>query len=310
MFLSVCSPVYRAQNILPELVRRIEEAVKPLTNDYEIVLVEDCSPDESWKVLSEICAVNPRVVGIKLAKNSGQHNAITAALAHSKGDYVVVMDCDLQDDPKYIPELLAEARKGYHIVYTAKEKRRYSTFKNITARLYGFVLHKMTGSSELYKAETGAYSLMTRKAVDAFLSFKEVHRHYLLILRRLGFRSTVIYIEHHPRFEGKSSYTFAKLLGLAVDGIVSQSNLMLYMSVYIALAMFVLSFVFMVILIILYFTKGFLSGWTSLMVTVLFSTGLILFSLGIHGLYIGKIFDQVKERPLYIIEEYINYSEK
>lgn len=309
MFLSVCSPVYRAQSILPELVRRIEESLKPLAIDYEIVLVEDCSPDESWNVISQICTENSRVIGVKLAKNSGQHNAITAALAHAKGDYVVVMDCDLQDDPKYIPELLTEAQKGYHIVYTAKEKRSHSAFKNLTGRLYGYFLLKLTGNSELYKSEIGSYSLLSRNAVEAFLSFREVHRHYLMILRRLGFRSTAIRIKHNPRFEGKSSYTFFKLLNHAIDGIVSQSNRLLYLSVYVGLAMFAFSFAFIAILFVLYFTKGFLSGWTSLMVMLLFSTGLIMLTFGIHGLYLGKIFDQTKARPLYIVEETHNYND-
>jgi dolichol-phosphate mannosyltransferase len=310
MVLSVCSPVYRAQNILPELVRRIEESVKPLTNDYEIVLVEDCSPDESWRVLSEICAINPRVVGIKLAKNSGQHNAITAALKHAKGNYVVVMDCDLQDDPKYIADMYAEAQKGINIVFTSKINRSHSLWKNVSGQIFGYLLMKLTGNEELYKSNIGSYSLITRKVVNVFLTINDVHRHYIMILRTLGFSHSIVSIKHHKRFEGKSSYVFSKLVNHAIDGIVSQSNRLLYLSVYVGLSMFALSLLLIMVLFVLYYTKGFLSGWTSLMVMILFSTGLIMLIFGIHGLYIGKIFDQVKGRPLYIVEEYINYSEK
>ncbi len=308
MYLSICSPVYRAEKILPELVRRIEEAVKPLTDDYEIILVEDCSPDASWKIIEEICAQNLRVVGIKLSKNFGQHYAITAALAHSKGNYVVIMDCDLQDDPKYIPELLSTAQKGYNVVYTVKKARRHNVLKNISARLYGFILDKLTENEELYNLKIGAYSILSRKVVEAFLLFKDVHRHYLLVLKKLGFKSTTISIEHKERFEGKSSYNFTKLFNSAIDGIVSQSNRLLYLSVYIGLGMFVLSLFFIGLLFALYFTQGFLSGWTSLMVMLLFSTGVVMLVFGIHGLYIGKIFDQVKGRPLYIVEETLNYK--
>ncbi|MCS7085677.1 MAG: glycosyltransferase family 2 protein [Bacteroidia bacterium] len=310
MLLSICSPVYRAEKIIPELVRCIEAAVKQITEDYEIILVEDCSPDGSWEVIKKLCESNRKVVGVKFAKNSGQHNAITAALTYAKGEYVVVMDCDLQDDPKYIPELLAEARKGYHIVYTSKYRRKHSTFKNITGKLYGYFLLKLTGNEDLYKSEVGSYSLLSRKAVDAFLLYKDVHRHYLMILRRLGFKCTTIRIEHQQRYEGKSSYNFIKLLNHAIDGVVSQSNRLLYLSVYIGLGIFALSFLFIILLIVLYFMKGFLSGWTSIMVMLLLSIGLIMLIFGIHGLYIGKIFDQVKQRPLYIVEEKLNYHDE
>jgi glycosyltransferase involved in cell wall biosynthesis len=306
--ISVVSPVYRAADIVDELVKQVSEALAAITPDFEIVLVEDGSPDGSWQKIEENCKQNPKVKGVKLSRNFGQHYAISAGLREAKGDYVVVMDCDLQDDPKYITQLLEKAQEGFDIVYTVKEKRAHSFFKNITATFFYFIFNALTDNQTLNANGTvGSYSLLSRKVVDAFNSINDYHRHYLMVLRLLGFNYTFVPVEHKERFSGKSSYNFARLIAHAIDGITSQTDKLLRISILIGGIFCTLSFLGGIGLIIFYLVNGALPGYTSLMVMLLFSTGLILMSIGITGLYIGKIFDQVKNRPLYIIEKKVNF---
>lgn len=305
--ISVVSPVYRAEKIVDELVRQLSAQLATISDDYEIILVEDGSPDASWSRIEENARRDPRVKGIKLSRNFGQHYAITAGLDASQGEHVVVMDCDLQDNPVYIPALFAEAQKGFDIVYTSKSARSHSTFKNLTARIYAVVFNFLS-DSHLMRNDIGAYSMLNRRVVDAFCSIRDVHRHYLLVLQLLGFSSTTISIEHNQRFEGKSSYSFSRLLRLAIDGITSQSDKLLRLSISLGFVIFILATFWAFWLVVSYFIRGSQPGYTSIMAMLSLSTGLILMSIGIMGLYIGKIFEQVKGRPLYWIEKSVNFS--
>ncbi|MFN4253715.1 MAG: glycosyltransferase family 2 protein [Saprospiraceae bacterium] len=306
--LSIVSPVYRAEKIVHELVARVSAAIEPLSVEYEILLVEDGSPDGSWKKIEDACKANPKVKGVKLSRNFGQHYAISAGLAEASGDFVVVMDCDLQDNPVYIKTLLDTAREGYDIVYTHKRKREHSFFKNITARFFYTTFNYLSGSQHPNANHlTGSFSLLSRKAVDSFNTVKDFHRHYLMVLRNLGYRSTSIEVVHEKRFEGTSSYTLRKLISHAIDGITSQSDKLLHLSVRLGFLFCVASFVWASVLIVQYFVRGSLPGYTSLMVMLLLSTGLILSAIGIAGIYIGKIFEQVKQRPLYFIDKKVNF---
>lgn len=304
-FISIVSPVYLGEKIVPELVKQIANSVSKITSNYEIILVEDGSPDNSWLAIEKECANNTKVVGVKLSRNFGQHFAITAGLAESKGDYVVVMDCDLQDNPKYIADLYAKSQMGFEIVYTKKEKRKHSFFKNITASLFFRLFNYLSENQEATSA-VGSYSLLSRKVVNAFLSVKDTHRHYLMVLRMLGFSFSEIEILHEERFEGKSSYTLSKLIKHAIDGITSQSVKLLRIAISIGFTFCIISLLYAFILLLNYFKHGALPGYTSTTVLILFSTGLILLSVGIAGIYIGKIFEQSKNRPLYFIDKRIN----
>jgi polyisoprenyl-phosphate glycosyltransferase len=308
VLLSVVSPVYRAEGILAELARQITASCAAITQDFEIILVEDGSPDNSWQKIEEACRSDKRVKGIKLSRNFGQHYAITAGLQESHGDYVVVIDCDLQDNPKYIADLYQKAKEGYDIVFTKKQKREHSFLKNLFARFFFFIFNWLADSQQA-TSDVGSYSLLSRKAVDAFCRIKDSHRHYLMILRVLGFRSTSISVVHEKRFAGKTSYSFSKLLKHAINGITSQSDKLLRLSIMVGLVYFFISVLAAAYLIIMYFVQGFKEGWASTIVLLLFSTGIILMSIGIAGIYIGKIFEQVKERPLYIIDRKINFNE-
>ena len=303
--LSIVSPVYGSAGIVAPLVERIVAAVAPLTAEFEIVLVEDGSPDDSWAQIAAVASREPRVRGLRLARNFGQHAAITAGLAHTRGEYVVVMDCDLQDDPAYIQALLAKAREGFDIVLTRKANRRHARHRNLGARGFAAVFTLLSGHRQA-DPQVGGYSILSRQVVDAFLQIKDVHRHYLLILGWLGFRTTVVPVEHKPRHSGRSSYTFRRLLRHALEGITSQSTLLLKFAVGIGFIYFCSSVAGATYLCISYFLHGFRAGWASTVVLLLASTGLILMAIGILGIYIGNIFEQVRNRPLYLVQDRIN----
>lgn len=305
MKLSIVSPVYKAEDIVDELVIRIIKTVSQITEDFEIILIDDCSPDGSWNKIKENCKKDKRIKGIKLSSNFGQHYAITAGLEISQGDHVVVIDCDLQDDPSYIPKLYEKAREGYEVVYTRVQTRTHSFSRNFLSSLFMRVLSWFSDCNNVGKNLT-CFSILSRKVVNAFCKIKDAQRHYLLLLRWLGFKHCYIDIVQNPRFSGNSSYSFLKLWGLAIDGIVSQSDKLLRLSISVGLGFSSLSIFFAVVLIAMYFIKDHKEGWTSLMVLILFTTGIILISIGILGIYIGKILEQAKGRPLYIIDEKVN----
>ena len=303
--LSIVSPVYSSAAIIAPLVERIVAAVAPLTAEFEIVLVEDGSPDNSWAQITAVASREPRVRGLRLARNFGQHAAITAGLAHAHGAHVVVMDCDLQDDPSYIPALLAKAREGYDIVLTRRANRRHAWHRNLGARGFAALFNLLSGHRP-GDPQVGGYSILSRQVVDAFLQIRDVHRHYLLILGWLGFRTAVVPVEHQPRHSGRSTYTFRRLLRHALEGITSQSTLLLKFAVGVGFTYCCAALLGMIYLLIGYFLHGFRAGWASTIVLLLASTGLILMAIGILGIYIGNIFEQVRNRPLYLVQDRIN----
>ncbi|MBI3591588.1 MAG: glycosyltransferase family 2 protein [Candidatus Melainabacteria bacterium] len=304
--LSVISPVYKAQNIIDELVKRIKESALKVTHDFEIILVDDCSPDDSWLKIEENCKKDQRVKGIKLSRNFGQHKAITAGLEESKGDYVVVIDCDLQHDPVYIPEMYKKALDGYDIVYTKMTKIAHSFIRNICSKMFSMIFNWLTDNN--FSHETiGSYSLLSRKVVNSFSKIKDSQRHYLLVLRWLGFKYAYLDVEHKERYESESSYSFKKLFSHALDGIISQSDKLLRLSISIGFIFSFLSVIMIILLVFSYFLYGFKEGWTSIISVILLSTGLLLISIGILGIYIAKIFEQVKNRPLYLIDKRLNF---
>jgi polyisoprenyl-phosphate glycosyltransferase len=307
--LSIVSPVYRAEAIVSELVRRIRGAVEPMTHDYEIVLVEDGSPDGSWDAIDAECAKDPRIKGVRLSRNFGQHAAITAALAHTRGVHVVVMDCDLQDNPSYIPALYGKAREGYDIVFAVRRTRQFGFWKNATANAYYAIFRWLAGID--YDPRIGAYSIISRQVVEAFLQFGDYRRGYVIVLGWLGFRHGSVEVEHDVRHSGESSYSNWALLRHAVTIALSYSDKPLHLSIYVGFALSILSFVFGLAMLVRYFTSDvgqMALGWTSLVVSLFLLSGLILMSLGVVGLYVGRMFEQVKGRPIFVIQEARNVS--
>lgn len=306
--ISVVSPVYKAGNIVPELVKRLRAVLMEISKEYEIILVEDGSGDNSAESVMEECRKDPNVKGLLLSRNFGQHYAITAGLEHATGDYVVVIDCDLQDNPEYIKQMYQLALQGNEVVYTRKKSRKHSAFKNITARLFFWIFNRLTGGESGANGQVGAFSMLSARVVKEFCRIKDFHRHYLMVVRLLGFKSTYLEIEHNKRHSGRSSYTFSKLVAHAISGITSQSVRLLHFSIILGFCFFALSLIGAVYLIVSYIMQGAFPGYTSLMIVILLSTGLILISIGVMGIYVGKIFEQSKGRPMYIVDQKINFQ--
>jgi dolichol-phosphate mannosyltransferase len=295
---SVIVPVYGCAGCLVALHDRLATVLS--TADWELVLVDDCSPDGSWSILEELSENDERVRALRLSRNFGQHAAITAGLAEARGDWVVVMDCDLQDPPEEIPRLLATAREGYDVVLTKRDRRRHSWYRRIAARGYYRARSVLLGQS--MRSDYSTLSVVSRGVVDAFLTLGDRDRQYLLILHWLGFRRTVLSSHHQDRYEGRSSYTLSKLIEVAVDGMFFQTTKLLRWIVILGFFVAACGVGLAAVLIVFYFTAHSLPGFTALAVLILFVGGFIIVSTGIIGLYVGKIFDQVKGRPLYVVE--------
>lgn len=296
--ISIVVPVYGCDSCLKNLCERLSAVLPSLARDYEIILVDDRSPDDSWKTISELHEKIPQIKGVRLSKNFGQHIAISSGLAEAKGDLTIVMDCDLQDPPEKIPELVAKLDEGYEIVLARRSERSHSRFRVTASNAY-FKLMSMLNEENI-DGSYGTFSILTRKAVNAFLAFGEKERHYLFIVRWLGFSVGNIEYEHQERCAGTSSYSLKNLVRHAISGLFFQATVLLRWIVTAGLLFAFFGTCFAVFLIYQYLFLGALSGWTSLAVLILICTGAILTSLGIIGLYIGKIFEQIKGRPLYI----------
>lgn len=309
--LSIVSPVYLAQESLDPLVRAIDATIGKLGLAHEIVLVDDGSPDNSWLEIVKLCRELRHVKGVRLSRNFGQHYAITAGLAAATGEHVVVMDCDLQDDPKYIPQLYQQALAGTDVVYTVKKRRRHRGLKNLLSRVFHKIVNLLvTENRQRTNANVGNYSILSRVAVDAFLSTNEYHRHYLGVLRWIGFSSGFVETDHFERPHGSTSYTLWKLVREAVNAITSQSDRLLYASILLGFAFMTTALLAAAYIVIMYFLSGFREGWASVMVLLFLSTGVILLCLGVVGVYLGKVFEQTKGRPLYLVRERLNFAEE
>lgn len=302
--ISVVSPVYRSEKIVDELVKRTNESLSQITGNYEIILVEDGGGDNSWKKIEENCSRNKKVKGVKLSRNFGQHYAITAGLSQASGEIIVIMDCDLQDDPEHIKKLFDEFNKGYDVVFTKRIGRKHSFFKMVTAKIYNYLFNIF--SDRNYDLNVGSMTMISKRVKDEFLKLKDQDRLYIQLLKWIGFRSTYVSVEHRERYEGSSTYSISKLFVTAIQGWTSYSDKLLRLSIYSGLIMSIVSLLAGLSIVLSYFLLKFQPGWPSLIVAILFSTGLILMSIGIAGIYIGKIFEQTKHRPLFIIDEKLN----
>ena len=305
MDLSIVSPVYMGEKMLDELVRRIHEAVRPLTSNYEIVLVNDCSPDSSWKKITEICAKDKLVKGINLSRNFGQPYAITAGLSYAQGDYVAVIDCDLQNKPEDLPAMYRKALEGFDIVSARRVVREDTFLKRMSSAIFHKVYDFLSGfETDKAVAEFGIYS---RKIVNVYCSIPEYSRSFVELIHTLGFKKATVDVLHDHRLEGKSSYNLYRLLKLSFNSIISNSNRPLYIAVSLGLMMSLLSFMMAIYNIFAKFIGlNEVEGYTSTIFSIWFVGGILLFMMGVVGLYVGKIFDQVKGRPVFIVSETLN----
>ena len=300
--ISVVTPVYGCAVNLGKLYSRLTNTLQKITENYEIIMVNDASPDGAWETIKLLAEKDPHVKGINLSRNFGQHRAITAGLDFACGEWIVVMDCDLQDQPEEIPKLYAKAQEGYDVVVGKRVERQDSFFKKAGSALFYKIYNYLT-DSKIDRA-IGNFGIYSAKVIDSVRQFKEQNRSFGLFVLWSGYKRTEIEIIHAEREIGKSSYTLSKLINLAIESIVAHSNKPLQLSVKLGFSLSFLSFLYAFWLIVRYLLWGHhVEGWTSLIVSVYFLAGLIIGSIGMTGLYIGKIFDEVKWRPLYLISE-------
>lgn len=305
MDVSVVVPVYGCREALFELHRRLVESIGTITDSFEIVLVDDCDPQNSWEDIQKICAQDQRVVGIHFSRNFGQARAITCGLDHAKGDWVVVMDCDLQDPPEAIPRLYAKAQEGYDAVFVRRINRKDKSSTKFLSRSFYKVYEYFTDGT--YDASISNFSIASRQVIDAYCSMREHNRGYTTFIKWLGFKQTAIDVEGQERYAGESSYTMRKKLHMAFELITSQSVKPLKLAVTIGFSIALIALVFLIVLLVHKIVHPDVAvGWTSTIGAVFLMGGLNIAFVGVVGLYVGNIFEETKHRPLYIVKTILN----
>lgn len=303
--LSVVTPAYRCSDCIRELYKRLSAVLPAVTDDYEIVFVEDGSPENDWEIIAELCEYDSKVRGIKLSRNFGQHHAIAAGLSKAVGEWVVVMDCDLQDLPEEIPRILAKAYEGYDIVLARRLRRKDLWIKRFTSALFYRFLGWLTGTP--HDPSVANFGVYHRKVVNAINSLPEQMRFFPTMVRWVGFRSVKLDIEHSARELGASSYSFRKRLSLAADICLAHSDKPLRLVISTGFAVSVVGFSFAMYMLV-QALRGEISvtGYASLIVSLWILSGLTILIIGVVGLYVGKIFEGVKNRPTFLIDEILD----
>jgi len=297
--ISVVTPVYRAEGCLEELYRRLVAALSGITQDFEIVMVEDCGGDRSWEIIRSLARRDARVKGIQFSRNFGQHYGITAGLDHCDGDWVVVMDCDLQDRPEEIPVLYAKAREGYDVVHAQRDRGRDSMVKRWASNVYFKLLRFL---ADVGDDTPGNFRILSRRVVENFRQLREQLRYSAGLLNWMGFPTAYVNVQQADRFAGKTTYTLGKLWKLAFDIMIAFSDKPLRLSVRLGFIIAFLAFCYGVYILISALLYGYpITGWSSLIVSIYFIGGIIIAILGVIGIYLGKTFDESKKRPLYIV---------
>jgi polyisoprenyl-phosphate glycosyltransferase len=305
--ISIVSPVYRAELIVAKLVNEIRLAMKDCEEEYEIILVDDGSPDESWKQIELICEQSKDVVGIKLSRNFGQHYAITAGLENANGNWVVVMDCDLQDRPQEISRLFNKTKEGFDLVVAKRTFRKDSFLKRFSSRIFYSVFTYLTDIN--YDKSIANFGIYSKDVIDAVLSMKDHVRAFPILVQWVGFNRAELSVQHDSRFEGKSTYSWSKLLSLASEVIISFSTKPMKLILGFGFMMMLLSFlVGLYILILSLAGEITVPGYSSVIVSIFMLSGVIICILGIVGMYLGQTFMQTKSRPLYVIGRKINHD--
>jgi glycosyltransferase involved in cell wall biosynthesis len=304
--LTVVIPVLNEESLIEELVKRVVENCGKITDKYEIILVDDGSTDNTWRKISTVTKLNQKIKGLRFSRNFGHHYAITAGLHLASSEWVVVMDGDLQDRPEVIPDLYEKAQEGYEVVFVSRQNRPEPMYYQILQKVFYLFLRVLSGLN--FDSNQANFSIINKKVVNAFKSFPENSRFYGSTILWLGFKRAKIFADHGERFNGNSSYTFQKRIKLAVDIILAFSERPLKFAIGIGLLVSTLSILGAVWLFFGSLTRGYtVSGWSSLIVSLFFFSGVILIVLGILGIYLGKVFQEVKRRPLYVVSEWENF---
>ena len=303
--ISFVVPVFNEEENIHEFYRRLTQVMAPLPYDYEILFIDDGSKDRTSQLIRELAEKDPNVQGYVFARNFGHQLALTCGLDQSTGDAVICMDGDLQHPPEMVPELLKKWEEGFEIVQTVRKATEDATwFKNITSRLYYKLINSM---SEVRITPGGSdFRLMDRKAVDALNRFRERARFIRGMVNNLGFRYTTLEFVAPPRFAGHSKFNLRKMLRFALDGITAFSRVPLRLALYVGCIAGLGSILLIGhVIYVKYIIQDAVPGWTTLAAAEFFLGGVELIGIGIVGEYVGRIFDEVKQRPLYIIREHI-----
>lgn len=307
--LSVVVPIKDEIETLPELTRRLSNVLTGELSDSEIVFVDDGSADGSAGWIAERHGDDARVKLVRLSRNFGHQAAVTAGLAHASGSAVVLMDGDLQDPPELIPALVEKWREGNEIVHTVKTRRKESWARRVAFRAFYRMIRSLSSETDL-PLQSGLFSLLDRRVVDELVRMPERNRYLAGLRSWVGFRQTAVEYERDARWSGEPRVSVARLFRLAFDGIFSFSNLPLRLATLLGLVVSLAAFLLMAtILYLRLFTDRAILGWASLMTSILFLGGVILVTIGIIGEYTGRIYDEVKRRPLYVVAERVGLAE-
>jgi dolichol-phosphate mannosyltransferase len=303
--LSVVIPVLNEETLIQELIDRVTLNCEKITNDYEVIVVDDGSLDGTWLKISEASKQNKKIKGLKFSRNFGHHYALTAGLHETIGEWVVVMDGDLQDRPEVIPDLYQESQKGYDVVFVSRKNRPEKIYYRALQKIFYWFLKSLSGLN--FDSSQANFSIIHRKVVDAFKSFPENARFYGSTIMWLGFKRSKIFADHGKRLSGKPSYTIKKRLRLASDIILSFSERPLKFAIGVGVILSTISILVATWIIYAAITWGYsVTGWTSLIFSIFFFSGVILVFLGIIGIYLGRVFQEVKRRPLYVVSDRLN----
>lgn len=306
--ISVVVPVYGCPGALPELHRRLSQTLDALVDTWEIILVDDRCPKGSWEGIRTLATTDPHVVGIHLARNFGQSRAITCGLDHARGSWAVVMDCDCQDPPEAIADLYRKALEGYDIVFARRVGRKDSRMTLALSHAF-YRVYSWLAETQIDPA-IGNFSIASRRAYAAYLGMREQGRDYSLFMTWLGFEQTAIDIAPDERFEGSSSYTLGKKIGLAVETITAHSTKPLSLAVRLGFCMTALAAIVLVVLVFHHLLDTDVPvGWPSLVASVFFVGGMTVAVVGMVGIYVGNTFTEARQRPLYIIQDTIAHDE-
>lgn len=304
-FFSIVVPVYKGEAFLHELYARVRQSVSQLPGDFELLLIHDASPDNAWEVIQELCRQDCRVKGINLSRNFGQHYAITAGLRFAKGEWVIVMDCDLQDRPEEIPALFAKCGEGFDAVFAQRAQRRDTWTKRLQSRFFYAVFSYLTDTK--MDASIANFGIYNRRVIEAILSMGDQLRYFPAMAQWVGFRQAFHPVRHDERKHGSSSYSFLAMLKLATDTIVSFSDKPLRLCIVAGFCVTLVAFILSALYLSLALSHRFtVSGFASIMISLWFIAGVIMIILGLLGTYLGKIFHQVKNRPMFIVAETLN----
>lgn len=307
---SVIVPVYNEEDIVTETYNRLNAVMESMKESYELIFVNDGSRDETANIIAKLVSQDPCVRLINFARNFGHMPAITAGMEYAKGDAIIIIDADLQDPPEVLPDMAALWKQGYDVVYGKRKERKGETFFKVwSAKMFYLFINSMT-PLEL-PINTGEFRLMDRKVCDAVNRLQEKHRYVRGMVSWVGFRQTAYEYVREERLAGVTKYPLRKMLSLAMDAITAFSYKPLKLATALGFLMSFFSFVYLIVILWQrLFTDTTVAGWASTVGVVLLTQGMVLMILGIIGEYIGRIFEEVKNRPIYIVREALGYDEE